>query len=99
MLKFDKTYFVLTILLFIVEVLIALYVKYRFIRPYFSNVLIVILIYCFIKSLIKLKVLTTAIFVLLLACGIETLQYFSVVEKLKLENSGIALMAIGTSFE
>ena len=99
MLRFNKTYFILAIMLFITEVFIALFVHNNFIRPYFGDILVVILIYCFIKSFIKVKILTASIFVLLFACGIETLQYFRVVEKLKLENVDIARTAIGTSFE
>lgn len=99
MLKFDKTYFLLFAFIFNVEVLIALYVNDRIIRPYLGDVFVVILIYCFIKSFLDLKVIPTAIFVLLFAFGVETLQYFNVVEKLNLQNSKIARTVIGTSFE
>lgn len=99
MLKFDKTYFLLFAFILNVEVLIALYVNDRIIRPYLGDVFVVILIYCFIKSFLDLKVIPTAIFVLLFAFGVETLQYFNVVEKLNLQNSKIARTVIGTSFE
>ena len=98
MLHFNKTYFGLTMLLFITEVLIALYVHDNFIRPYIGDVLVVILIYCFIKSFLKLKVLTAVVLVLLFSFGIETLQYLNIVEKLRLENNTIARTVIGTSF-
>ena len=42
MLRFNKTYFLLTILLFCTEVIIALFVHDNFIRPYFGDVLVVI---------------------------------------------------------
>ena len=98
MIKFDVKYFALTISLFIIELLIALYVHDNFVRPYFGDVLVVILIYCFIKSFLKLKVLQTALFVLLFAFTIESLQYLNIVEKLGLQNSKIARTVIGTSF-
>ncbi len=98
MLTFNRRYFILTILLFIVEVLIALYVRDNFIRPYLGDILVVILIYCFMKSFFKLSVLTTAISVLLFSFAVEFLQLINVIEILGLENSKIARIVIGTSF-
>jgi hypothetical protein len=98
MLTFNKHYFVFTILIFFVEVLIALYVHDNFVRPYLGDVLVVILIYCFIKSFLKLPVLTVAIFVLIFSFTIEFLQFLNIVEKLHLEKSKIARTVIGTSF-
>ena len=40
----------------------------------------------------------TAVFVLLFAFGVETLQYLNIVDKLGLQNSKIARTVIGTSF-
>lgn len=98
MLTFNWKYFFLTILIFIAEVLIALFVHDTIIRPYIGDVLVVILIYCFIKSFLKLPVLTVAVFVLLFSFGIEFLQYLNIVEKLGLQESKIARTVIGTSF-
>jgi hypothetical protein len=98
MLTFNKKYFGLTILIFAIEVLIALYVHDTIIRPYIGDVLVVILIYCFIKSFFKLPVLSVAVFVLLFSFGVEFLQYLNIVEKLGLQNSKIARTVIGTSF-
>ena len=48
MLLFRRSYFSFFVLLFIIEVLIALFVNDRLIRPYVGDFLVVILIYCFI---------------------------------------------------
>lgn len=98
MLTFNRKYFFLTILIFIAEVLIALFVHDTIIRPYIGDVLVVILIYCFIKSFLQLPVLAVAVFVLLFSFGIEFLQYLNIVEKLGLQESKIARTVIGTSF-
>jgi hypothetical protein len=95
---FNKHYFGFTILLFLVEVLIALFVNDTFVRPYLGAVLVVILIYCFIKSFFKLPVLTIATFVLIFSFTIEFLQFLNIVEKLHLEKSKIARTVLGTSF-
>ncbi|MDI1305048.1 MAG: DUF2809 domain-containing protein [bacterium] len=98
MLAFNKNYFSLAILFFCIEVLIALFVNDSFIRPYLGDVLVVILIYCFLKSFLQLPVLTVAIFVLIFSFTIEFLQFINIVEKLHLERSKIARTVIGTSF-
>lgn len=98
MLTFNKNYFALTILLFITECLIALYIDDAFIRPYFGDVLVVILIYCFVKSFLKIPVLPCIIFVLLFSYSIEILQYLNLVEKLHLEKSRLARTVLGSSF-
>lgn len=99
MLKFNKTYFFLTLLLFVIEVYIALYINDRIIRPYVGDILVVILLYCFIKTFLELKVRVVIAFVLVFSFGIETLQYLKVVEKLGLEHFRLARVVIGTSFE
>lgn len=98
MLQFNKKYFLIATLIFVVEVLIALYIHDNIIRPYFGDILVVILIYCFIKAFLKTKVLSTALFVLLFAFTIEFLQYFQLVHLLGLEHNTFARIVIGTSF-
>ena len=98
MLTFNKNYFALAILIFFIEVMIALYVHDNFVRPYMGDVLVVILIYCFLKSFVRLPVLTAALLVLVFSFTVEFLQYANIVEKLHLEKSKIARTAIGTSF-
>lgn len=97
-LRFNIRYFVMTVLIFIIEVLIALYVKDRFIRPYGGDVLVVILIYCFVKSFFDFPIAPLALGVLIFAFVIEILQYIKIVEKLGLEKSVVARTVIGTSF-
>ena len=99
MLRFHKTYFLLSVLLFVIEVLIALYVRDSFIRPYFGDFLVVILLYCGIRSFLNIPVKTAAIAVLLFAYAIETAQYFQLVRYLGLEQNAVAKTVIGSSFE
>lgn len=97
--KFNPRYFLYTILLFVTEVLIALYVHDQFIRPYIGDFLVVILIYCFVKSFLNTPVVPTAFGVLLFAYLVELLQYFRIVEVLGLQHSRAARIIIGSSFE
>jgi hypothetical protein len=97
--KFNPRYLVYTILLFVTEVLIALFVHDQFIRPYIGDFLVVILIYCFVKSFLNTPVVPTALGVLLFAYTVELLQYFRIVEVLGLQHSRAARIIIGSSFE
>ncbi|MVN22821.1 ribosomal maturation YjgA family protein [Mucilaginibacter arboris] len=96
--QFHKKYFFLALLLFVTEVLIAVYLHDAIIRPYGGDFLVVILIYCFVKSFLNTPVKATALAVLLFSYLIETLQYFHIVDILGLEKSTIARIVIGTSF-
>ncbi len=98
MITFNKNYFGLASLIFGIEVLIAFYVTDNFVRPYLGDVLVVILIYCFLKSFLKLPVLIAALLVLAFSFAIEYLQFLHIVEKLGLEKSKMARTVIGTSF-
>jgi hypothetical protein len=99
MFKFKKEYFILALLIFGIEILIARFAHDRIVRPYIGDLLVVILLYCFIKSFLDTAPLKTALCVLLFSYAVETLQYFHVVTKLGLEHSSAARIIIGTSFE
>lgn len=98
MLQFNRTYFAFTIFLFLLETVIALFVHDNFIRPYFGDFLVVMLLYCFLKSFLNVSVMVAAGLVLLFSFAIETAQYFNMVEKLGLQHYKIAKVVLGNSF-
>ena len=98
MFTFKKRYFLFTLMLFLIEILIALYVKDSFVRPYLGDVLVVILIYCFIRTFFKFSVLGVALFTLIFSFFIEFLQFFQLINKLNLQDSELARTVLGTSF-
>ena len=98
MFQFNRNYFILTILLFLIETAIALYLHDNFIRPYFGDFLVVILLYCFVKSFVNVSVWVAAGLVLLFSFAIEIAQYFNAVEKLGLQHYKIATVVLGNSF-
>ncbi|UAY51020.1 ribosomal maturation YjgA family protein [Ferruginibacter albus] len=99
MIRFSKSYFAVTIALLLIEVFIALFIHDAVIRPYIGDFLVVILLYCFVRSFLNTSILVTAICVLLFSYVVETAQYFKFVEVLGLSNSRLAKIIIGTSFE
>ena len=98
MFQFNRNYFILTILFFVTEVAITLFVHDNFIRPYFGDFLVVILLYCFLKTFVKVSVLVAASLVLFFSFAIETAQYFNTVEKIGMQDSKIATVVLGNSF-
>jgi len=98
MLIFNKYYLLFALLLLGVEVYIALYLHDAIIRPFGGDFLVVILLYCLVKSFINFPVLLTAGWVLILAYAIEISQYFHLISMLGLQRSKLATLLLGTSF-
>ena len=98
-LTFKLSYFVITILLFITEVCIALFLHDKIIRPYIGDFLVVILIYCFLRSFFNFSILSIAIATWIFACTVEFLQYLNIVHKIGLQNSKLAVIIVGNSFD
>jgi len=92
-------YAVAALSLLLIEIAIALFVHDRFVRPYLGDVLVVVLIYCSVKSVKpSLPWRSTAIAVLLFAFAIEGLQYLKLVRLLGLQHNRLARTIIGTDF-
>ena len=98
MFKFDKKSFCIAIIIFIIEVLIALYIHDQIIRPFVGDILVVIFIYYFIKAFLRIQPIYIAIFTLLFSFFVEILQYFNFVELIGLGHNKAARIIIGTSF-
>ena len=99
MLSFSFRYFLFALALFLIEVFIALYVHDSFIRPYVGFYLVVMLMYCAVRTFIKITPVKLAIGVLLFSYVIEVLQYFSIVDRLGLSDNNLAKTVIGFGFE
>ncbi|WP_374948994.1 DUF2809 domain-containing protein [Mucilaginibacter sp.] len=98
MLKFNRIYFIGATLLLLTEILIAVYLHDNFIRPYGGDFLVVILIYCLVKSFINYNVNCTAVAVLIFAYLIEWSQWFHLVNIMGLQHSLLARTVMGTDF-
>lgn len=99
MLRFCPRFFFYTILFFVIEVLIAMYAYDDFLRPYVGDYLVVMLIYCALRTFIKANTLPVVIGVLLFAYLVEVLQYFRIVDRLGLSGNQLAKTVIGYGFE
>ena len=96
---FQKQYFLLTVLLFLIEVAIAMYAHDRFVRPYVGDFLVVIFLYCLVQSFFKIPYNKAALAVLLFSYLIEASQYFHLINHLGLRQSRLAHLILGSGFE
>lgn len=85
-------------ILLLAEIVIALFVHDRFIRPYIGDVLVTILLCCLCRVVIPKGVRLLPVYVFLFAVAVEIAQYFDFVKLLGLENSVFLSTIIGRSF-
>lgn len=85
--------------LFLTEVWIALFVHDQIIRPYMGDVLVVIVVYCFVRIFLPDGLRKLPLYVFLFAVLVEALQYFHLVELLGLENNTLARVILGSVFD
>ena len=97
--RFDKKYFLYFLGLLIVEILIALFVENPMIRGSVGDVLVVILIYCFIQAFFQINKKKTIIGVGIFALLVEISQAFHLVEKLNLQDNKFFATVLGTTFD
>ncbi len=85
--------------LLLTEVYIALYVKNHFIRAYFGDVLVTILLCSFCRFFIPKKgLISLPIFIFLFSVAVEISQYLDLVEFLGFENNVFLCTLMGQSF-
>lgn len=96
--RFNTYYCAWSIILFLIELYIALHIDDNFIRPYIGDLLVVILIYAIVRAFFKVSIMTAAIGVLIFSFAVEVLQSFKIVEILGLGASQLARTIIGTTF-
>ena len=91
-------YFSVFASLLVLEVLIALFVNDRIIRPYVGDVIVVPLIYSFVRVFFPKKPKMLPLYVFLFAVAVEVLQYFDFVTLLGLDKIAVLRIALGSTF-
>jgi hypothetical protein len=97
--RFDKKYFLYFLGLLLVEILITLFVEHPMIRGSVGDILVVILIYCFIQAFFDWNKKKTIIGVGIFALVVEITQAFDMVGKLGVENNKFFSTILGTTFD
>ena len=88
-----------TLVLLLIEIMIALYVHDKFIRPYVGDVLVVIAIYTFIRIFLPQGDTLLPLYVFIFATGVEFLQLFHIVELLGMGDNRFFRILIGSVFD
>lgn len=91
-------YIISFLVIFCIEVLIALYVRDNFVRPYIGDVLVVVLVYSFVRIFLPTGIPRMPFYVFLFACFVEVMQYFRLVETLGITNRA-ARIILGSTFD
>jgi hypothetical protein len=94
-----RSYTVATLVVFTIEVIIALFVRDRFIRPYIGDVLAVGLVYLALRAVTPLRVAPALFSTLLIAFAIELGQLFDLLGALGLRHNQVARIVLGGSFD
>ena len=97
--KLRILYALITAALVAVEVMIALYVHDGFIRPYLGDILVVCVVYAFVRIFIPETCRLLPLFVFVFAAGVEVLQYFDIARRLGFEGNAFLRVLMGSTFD
>lgn len=95
--RFHWGYFLLALLLFLIEIVIAKYFT-GWVRSYLGDVLVIVLIYSALMATIKINKTLAILLTLALAYIIEFSQYFKLAERLGFEQGSVAYIVLGNTF-
>ncbi len=87
------------VLLLCIEIIIAIFVHDNFVRPYLGDVIVVALIYFFLKIFIKKDIVLLPVYIFAFSFLTELIQYFDFLERLKLEDNRILNIIFGSTFD
>ena len=97
-LSWRPRYALAALLLLLVEIAIALWVRDRFVRPYVGDILAVILVYAALRAVTTLRVVPAATIAFLVGLLVEIGQAVNLLGLLGLADHGVARIVFGTSF-
>ena len=97
--KFNLKYFLIAVAILVAEILIATKLKdIFFVRAYLGDVLVVMLMYYFIRAFFDFEPVKLIIGIFIFSCLIEFLQYFHFGELLGFKDNRIVMIVLGNSF-
>ncbi|HEV2483601.1 MAG TPA: DUF2809 domain-containing protein [Puia sp.] len=98
MFRFRLSYFLLTLLLIGVEIFIGTCMHDAVIRPYGGDLLVVVVLYCLVRSFWDLPVVPLSLGILVFSYLVETGQYFHLADWLGFTRPSLMRTLIGTYF-
>ncbi|SKC00560.1 Protein of unknown function [Soonwooa buanensis] len=98
-LTFNFKNLIIAAIIFVIEFLIATTFKdIVFVRSYLGDVLVVMLMYYFVKAFVEVENTKLIIALVIFSCVIEFLQYFHFAEVIGFKDNKIAMIVLGNSF-
>lgn len=97
-LRWHPGYALGALLVFLIEVIIALWVRDAFVRPYLGDVLAVVLVYLGLRAITSLSVLAAALIAFGIGVLVEIGQAINILATLGLADNRTASIILGTSF-
>lgn len=91
-------YALLFCLLLVIEILIALFVRDRWIRPYGGDILVTVLLCCLARIVLPNRCRLLPLYIFLFAATVEILQYFDIVSLLGLSHIPFFRTLLGMTF-
>ena len=84
--------------LLLIEIYIGVFVRDRFIRPYFGDVLVTALLCCLCRAVYPKGLRLLPVYVFAFSAVVEVTQYFDLVKLLGWENNTLISILMGRSF-
>ena len=97
--KFNRYFFLACLVIFVIEVVIAIFASDNPIRGSLGDILVVVLIYCFIKSFFANEIKLLWLYIFVFAVLVEIGQYFHLVDLLGLSENRFAAIILGSTFD
>lgn len=94
-----STYLIAAIVVFGIEVVIALFVRDSFVRPYLGDVLAIVLVYTALRAVAPLSLSSALATTLAIAVLIEVAQAAKLLSALGLGDNRVARIVFGGSFD
>lgn len=92
-------YALAAVIVFLIEILIAVYAKDSFVRPYLGDILAVILVYLALRAATHLNPLAAAITTLGIAFAIEFAQYFNLITYIGWQDFKVTSIVLGSHYD
>lgn len=99
MFRFSPARCLTSVILLVVLVLIALFVRDSFVRPFLGDVLVVVWIYACVTSVIRCQPWLASLGVLAFAYAVELAQYVQVLQWLGWEDNTALRIILGATFD
>jgi len=97
--KFKSRSFIIFITILLIEIILALYIRDGFFRPFVGDILVILLVYYFIKAFTDIHTKLLWLYIFIFATLIEVGQYFNLLELLNLQNNRVLSVVLGSTFD